>query len=274
MFDYLVIGHIARDVTPAGYVTGGTVAYAGATARALKCHTAVLTSAGPDFDAQAALPGIAVKSVPAAETTTFRNLYQGGERQQHLVKRAATLQPRHLPEAWKRVSVVHLGPIADEVSPELIDCFSAGLIGLTPQGWLRAWDESGHVTSRPWAQVEQVLPRAAAVVLSEQDLPGERHLATLVRHARLLVMTHGAGGCTVYMGSEQRHFPAPSVDEVNATGAGDVFAAAFFIRLYQTKGNAWEAARFANRVAALSVTQPDLEAKIRHLKVEGFSAGE
>lgn len=274
MFDYLVIGHIARDVTPAGHITGGTVAYAGATARALGCRTAVLTSAGPDFDAQEALPGLAVKSVQAAQTTTFRNVYKDEGRDQHLLRRAATLQPWHLPDGWKQIPIVHLGPIADEVSPELIDCFSTGLIGLTPQGWLRSWDDSGRVTFRPWAQAEQVLPRAAAVILSDEDLPGESDLAPFVRRARLLVMTHGTKGCTVYMGGEQRHFPAPSVNPVNPTGAGDVFAAAFFIRLYQTKGNPWEAARFANRVAALSVTRPDLEAKMHLLKVEGFAAGE
>lgn len=274
MFDYLVIGHIARDVTPSGQVTGGTVAYAAATAQALGCRTAVLTSAGPDFNAQAALPGIAVTSVPAAQTTTFRNRYEGDDRQQHLLQRAAYLQPWHLPDDWKHIPIVHLGPIADEVSPELIECFSSGLIGLTPQGWLRAWDDSGRVTFRPWAQAEQVLPRAAAVVLSDEDLPGESHLAPFVRRARLLVLTHGADGCTVYMGDERRHFPAPRVNQVDPTGAGDVFAAAFFIRLYQTKGNPWEAARFANRVSALSVTQPDLEAKIRQLEVEGFAAGE
>lgn len=274
MYDYLAIGHITRDVTPAGYVTGGTVAYAGVTARALGCRTAVLTSAGPDFDAQTVLPDIAVESVPSAQTTTFRNVYGDGGRDQYLLQRAAALRPRHLPEGWKRAPIVHLAPIAGEVSPEFMDTFSTGLIGLTPQGWMRTWDDSGRVTFQPWTRAEQVLPRAAAVILSDEDLPSEAHLAPLLRLARLLVMTHGAAGCTVYFGGEQRHFPAPAVEEADPTGAGDVFAAAFFLRLYQTKGNPWEAATFANRVAALSVTQPDLKAKRRQIEVEGFPARE
>jgi sugar/nucleoside kinase (ribokinase family) len=41
-----------------------------------------------------------------------------------------------------------------------------------------------------------------------------------------------------------------------------VFAAAFLVRLYQTDGNPWEAARYANEIAARSVTQIGLDAKI------------
>jgi len=45
------------------------------------------------------------------------------------------------------------------------------------------------------------------------------------------------------------------------TGAGDAFAAAYLVRLYQTDGDVWEAAEFANRVAARSVTRRGLAAK-------------
>jgi sugar/nucleoside kinase (ribokinase family) len=41
---------------------------------------------------------------------------------------------------------------------------------------------------------------------------------------------------------------------VDPTGAGDVFAAAFFINLFETN-DAWASARFANQVAALSITR-------------------
>jgi sugar/nucleoside kinase (ribokinase family) len=44
---------------------------------------------------------------------------------------------------------------------------------------------------------------------------------------------------------------------VDATGAGDIFAAAFFVRLNQTR-DPWEAARFATCLAAQSVTRVGL----------------
>lgn len=46
--------------------------------------------------------------------------------------------------------------------------------------------------------------------------------------------------------------------EVDATGAGDIYAAAFFTRLYATR-DPWEAARFATQLSAYSVTRTGLE---------------
>ena len=46
--------------------------------------------------------------------------------------------------------------------------------------------------------------------------------------------------------------------EVDATGAGDIFAAAFFYRLYATR-DPWAAARFATHLASFSVTRPGLD---------------
>ncbi len=59
-----------------------------------------------------------------------------------------------------------------------------------------------------------------------------------------------------------RKFPAPSVEEVNPTGAGDIFAAAFLVRLQQTKGNPWEAAEFATSIASATVKEMTLNGKI------------
>jgi sugar/nucleoside kinase (ribokinase family) len=62
---------------------------------------------------------------------------------------------------------------------------------------------------------------------------------------------------------------------VDATGAGDIFTAGFFVRLYQTR-DPWEAARFATHLAAYSVTRRGLHgipthAEIEHCKMEVLS---
>jgi sugar/nucleoside kinase (ribokinase family) len=44
---------------------------------------------------------------------------------------------------------------------------------------------------------------------------------------------------------------------MDSTGAGDIFSAAFFVRLHSTR-DPWEAARFATNLAAYSVTRPGL----------------
>jgi len=263
--NYLVIGHVTCDLTPTGKQVGGTVSFSGRTAQALGCRTAVLTSAAPDYDLSSALAGLTLQRKPAAATSTFENIYTPEGRIQKLYERAEPLAAADVPPDWLRTPVVHLAPLTNEVDPALVHQFSNSLIGITPQGWMRQWDENGRVSAQEWQDAEKILPLAAAVILSEEDLPHPAALERFLHSARLLVLTQGNQGCTVYFGDEKRQIPAPQVTEVEPTGAGDIFAAAFLIRLYQTDGNPWEAARFANEIAAQSVTQVGLEAKIKRV---------
>jgi sugar/nucleoside kinase (ribokinase family) len=216
-----------------------------------------------DLDLDSVFPGVAVENIPSSTTTIFENKYEKGERQQKIFSVANLILREHIPDAWMRAPIVHLGPIANEIDPSIIGLFSNSLVGLTPQGWFRSWDDEGRVSSVEWSEAEETLPMAASVVLSKEDLADPDSLELYRERARLLVLTEKAGGCRVYCQGEERHFPAPSVKEVNPTGAGDTFAAAYFVRLHQTRGNPWAAAEFANQVAAVSVTQETLDDKIR-----------
>lgn len=264
--DYLLVGHVCHDLTPSGPVAGGTVTYSGRVARTLGCRTAVLTSSASDFDLERELPDITTRSVPAGETTTFENVYTPEGRQQNVRAVAKTLTSADLPAAWNRAKIVHLGPIANEVDPGIISRFSNSLIGLTPQGWFRRWDEDGRVYVVDWPAAAAVMPLAAAVILSLEDLPDPEMLNQIREWAPIVILTEQAGGCTVYHGGEARQIPAPRVEEVNPTGAGDIFAASFFVRLYQTKGNIRESAEFANRMAANSVAYEDMASKLEAIR--------
>lgn len=158
--DYLVIGHICRDLTPDGPQIGGTAAYSAATALVLGCRTAVITSAADGELWEAALPDAVVHVVPAVQTTTFANDYAGGRRTQMIHAVAGNLDATAVPTAWERAAIVHLGPVAGEVDPALLRLFPNSLLGLTPQGWLRAWDESGRVRAKVWADAAAYLPLA------------------------------------------------------------------------------------------------------------------
>ena len=103
---------------------------------------------------------------------------------------------------------------------------------------------------------------ADAVILSEEDLPELGVLDEYRRWARLLVLTQGEAGCTVFFRGRSKQIPAPTVKEVEPTGAGDIFTTAFLIRFYRNGHDPLDAASFANQMAARSVTQPDLESKI------------
>lgn len=259
--DYLLVGHVTQDLTPEGAVPGGTVTFSAHTGQALGCRVAVLTSSGPDFDLSAALGEVPVVSIPARQTTTFENIYTAAGRQQYIHGRAEVLTARHVPAAWYRAPIVHLGPVADEIDPAMINLFSNSLVGLTPQGWMRRWDKDGRVYAETWPAARQILPLSVAVILSEEDLPNVELLEEFRHLAQLVVITRQKKGCTVFWRDEVRDIPVPVAPEINPTGAGDTFATAFLIRLYQTNGDPWAAAEFAGRIAALSVSQADLPAK-------------
>lgn len=67
--DFLVIGHVCKDVTPAGFRLGGTVTYAALMARNLGARAGILTRASKDlFEA---IPGGLAS--PPAERWTARS---------------------------------------------------------------------------------------------------------------------------------------------------------------------------------------------------------
>jgi sugar/nucleoside kinase (ribokinase family) len=151
--------------------------------------------------------------------------------------------------------VVHLAPIAQEIPVALLQRLGdAAVVGVTPQGWMRCWDDTGRVMPQHWALAEQVLARADALVFSEEDTGGDvRQAQAYVALARLAVITRGARGCTVYVrGASPLDLPAFPAPEIEPTGAGDVFAAAFFLKLAEQQ-NPEAAGRFANCVASFAV---------------------
>ncbi len=264
--DYLAIGHVCYDIVPNGLTVGGTVAFASSTAQILGCETAVISSSAAADTWQGILPNIHLQQVVAPATTTFENIYTPAGRVQTLHAVAGKLQAQHVPTAWQRAPIVHLGPIANEIDVDIMQLFSNSMVGLTPQGWMRRWDADGRIFATHWPAAADVLPLAAAVIISEEDLLDDQMLADYRHWSRLLVMTRGSHGCMVYFGDEERHFQAPTVPAIELTGAGDIFATAFLVRLYQTAGNPWEAARFANEIAAQSIQAVGLQAKMEKIK--------
>ncbi len=264
--DYLVVGHLCHDLTADGVTIGGTAAYSAAAAKTLGCRTAVVTSFNSDDDMGSALPDVTIHQLPSVKTTTFENTYREAGRVQALHAVAGQIGVDDIPTPWQRATIAHIGPVAAEVDPQVIPLFSNSIVGITPQGWMRGWEEDGQVYATPWKEAADYLPLAAATFISDEDLIAPAMLTSFRRYAKVLVMTQGPAGSIVYFGKEARSFPAPKVKAVDTTGAGDIYATAFLIRLHQTGGDPWEAARFANEIAAQSVTASGLSNKMQTLQ--------
>ncbi|HPS32242.1 MAG TPA: PfkB family carbohydrate kinase [Anaerolineaceae bacterium] len=253
--DYLVIGHITQDLLDDGtYRPGGTVSYSGLTAKALGRRVGILTSCAADTDLDA-YAGIQVRTLPAAQSTVFRNIPTDSGRLQYMYHSARRLDASSVPEEWKNSPIVHLGPVAAEIDPDIYTAFPRSLLCLTPQGWLRSFAQDGRVFPVDWTYSPKLLQAAHAVVLSLEDLRNdEKKVEKWASMCHLLAVTESDQGARVYWNGDVRRFPAPKVALAEDTGAGDIFAACFFHRLYSTQ-DPWEAARFAVRLAAASVTR-------------------
>lgn len=121
----------------------------------------------------------------------------------------------------------------------------------------------GHDTRicrRRFEALERVAPKANVVLLSEDDVCVE-DLPKLVRLSPALVLTRGRSGAELYWdgGQHHEHIPAFVKEEVDETGAGDVFGAAFLLKYHETE-DLHESAFFASWVASFVVQGVGTEA--------------
>ena len=251
---------------------GGTVSFAALTAYRLGAMVSVVTRAAPDVLATLPklLPHIAFFAQPSTYTTTFTNQYHDGFRIQYLKARADDLSLSDISPEVPEADIVLFGPLAQELPSAMVIHFPrrpGSLVAATPQGWLRRWDADGRIWPTPWQQAEQVLPTLDVLILSHDDLlpfaAGDRVEADALisrwsLSVPLLVATDGRHGATLFRNGTAQHFPAFSAHEVDPTGAGDVFAAAFLVHLHQYH-QPEDAITFANCVAAFSIEQPGLQ---------------
>jgi sugar/nucleoside kinase (ribokinase family) len=132
------------------------------------------------------------------------------------------------------------------------------LVGATPQGWLRGWDAAGTVQPVPCGDLPDRLRGVDTVALSEEDLAAEPAGATrLAAGGRRVALTRGARGVRVLQGADVWDEPACPARPRDPTGAGDVFAATWFVRLAMGD-NALAAARYATCAAAWTVERHGL----------------
>jgi hypothetical protein len=268
---YLVIGHVTVDYTPNGREWGGTALFAAVTALRLGADVHVLTSMPEEGMASVIPPGVHVHNVPSPVWCTFRHEFVDGVREQYITDVAAPLRSVNVPRAWKDMPLVHFGPLVQEIDHDLMASFEGSLRGASVQGWLREWGSDGHVHPLSSDKMLAWAPPVEISFLSEEDIGDQRGVIDFYRaNHRIVVLTDGNHGATVYEGDRATRVPAFPVHEVDANGAGDVFSAAFLLRYFESK-DAIAAARFAAVVASFHVEHfgiegiPTLDAAERRL---------
>ena len=251
--DFVAVGHVTLDQTASGTRPGGAAYYAALTAHRLGLRVGLVTSFGPDFPAAFLPPDLAIVNVPSDRTTIFALEGSGRNRRLTLLSRAADLEADHLPADWRHASLGMLCPVINEVDPTLAGGFPEASLGVAPQGWMRRREAGGAIRPQPWDDADLVLPHAQLLVVSVEDIaPFEKAALDWFQYLPLAAVTRGPEGAFLFVNGERYHVEPDRADEVDDTGAGDVFGAALLIE-YDREGNPWEAAAVAACAAAASV---------------------
>ena len=118
---------------------------------------------------------------------------------------------------------------------------------------LLVYNESGRIRSRRWQGFEALLHRSRMVIVSEEDVAEEQGLVAAFRkHAPIVIVTRADQGAMIFEGERTLTLGAYLAEEMDPTGAGDCFGAAFLVRYAET-GDIEEAARFASCAGACAV---------------------
>ena len=277
-FDYVTVGHVTVDVIAAdgSRRPGGGAFYSALQAARLGLRTLILTQGtAPEIEVllEPYRGELELRVLPAPATTTLRTSWSGTQRSQRMLAWAG---PIAATVAVADTRILHLAPVARETPATWRG--HADFVGLTPQGLARAWHRAGRARDRAGrvrdqageagseivsaplpsdrGSLEALLPRGcSAVVISEQERAACAPLLdAAMAQGAVIAITAGPGATTVRTpGGESTRIQTPPVASPREDlGAGDVFAAAFFVALHE--GLAPErAAAFANAAASIRI---------------------
>ena len=273
----VVVGAATRDLDARderGWRLGGSGPYAALCAARLGLCVRALIG----VDAQAAraseldvlrAAGVELVLVPFEHGPVFDNRVRDGRREQVVLGASDLLPAGALPLDWRAPDGVLLGSVAAELSDEWATAFAdRAIIALAWQGLLRDLQPGAPVRPRRLS-ASALVRRADLLFVSAEDIgAGGPPLVELLRDGQQLFVTHAAHGALQLAGGPA-HQPArylpplPRRPASDATGAGDIFTAAYMAaRLCapQLAGTAdeWRIGAIAAAAASLHATRGKL----------------
>lgn len=271
-YDYVTVGHVTLDRIedrPGGTVSqpGGGAFYSALQAARLGLRTLIVTQGVPEQIERLLAPyamELDLRVIATPHTTTLATTGSGVMRSQRVLAWAGPIaEPLDLD-----TSILHLAAVARETPTAWRG--NTQLVGLTPQGLVRQWQEGQAISLVALAPA--TLPaRFDAAVIGERERDScDTLFETARRDGATVAVTAGARPTTVYPAGEEPVVQAVVPSTASARddlGAGDVFAAAFFVALFEGRP-AGEAAAFGNAAAALRVADMGAGAIARREEIQ------
>ena len=261
-FDLVTVGHFSIDFIKTKKDSigkpslGGPPTFVSLAAKRLKAKVSVISNVGEDFPEDYVrwlmnedIDLSMLRRIKGASTTRYELIYdEMGRRQLILKSRAPPITSSLIPESLS-AKVVHISPIAGEVSYEVIDKLreNASFLSLDPQGLLRSFNKDGRV-SLGKLRDQRVLRIIDIFKASEEEIKiaiGNLKVDDAIRILRrmgvgIVIVTRGGRGVTLSFNGRIYEVPAakPRI-VVDTTGAGDVFIGAFLAEYIRGKEPLW-----------------------------------
>jgi 1D-myo-inositol 3-kinase len=252
--DYTTVGHVTVDVMGDGTRrAGGSAFYAALQAARLGARTRIVTR-GVRAEIEELLEPYAheleLDVIESEHTTTLQTWGEGHARAQRMLAWAGEIGT----DVRLDTAVAHLAPVARETPVRWRG--RAEFVGATPQGLVRDWSRpDGRVVPR--ALDLALLPaQCDAIVFSQSERACCAALLDPSRaQAPIVAVTAAANAVELHLpGGGVAHVDVPAVEAPrDDIGAGDVFAAAFFVELAGGETPP-TAAAFANAAAAVRIS--------------------
>jgi sugar/nucleoside kinase (ribokinase family) len=277
--DLLVVGGLTIDRFPDGSsVPGGSVHHIARAAAPRGVRVGLVTSAGPEPEAQTGLAELrrlaaSVEVNPSPRTTTFRHAEAATGRRLSLERVGGRVASATDAPGWPSAKATLYAPVAGEIGPDVVAVASdARIRGAILQGWLRSHEEGAEVSALSLAAMERPLLAAVRqldlLVASREDLravaesPSEQltALREAIGQMPALIVTEGADGLWLDHADRRVHLPVPRRGEATSSvGAGDILAAFLLVADGEARPD-WA----ARAHKAMRVVADVLEERSRH----------
>ncbi len=302
MSSLAIIGHLTIDqIKRKGTISfsmGGPPAYGGITAARIGAKVSAVSKVGVDYRDEYLLKliraGIDISDVhlcpSPCRTTNYYLSYEEDERELILKSKCEDIYPKDISKKNLAVENMIFSPVAGEIPLETLRyCVenSDAMICLDPQGYLREFDENGKVRHKRWENASLYLESVDILKLSEREsiaMTGTRDLTEALRKLsnfgpKMVIISLGERGSIIFDKKDNKIYDIPAIRpriEIDFTGCGDAFFAAFLIEYQKTKdvyrsgifGSS--AASFVAEGPGLSVfgTREEIEERIKSLKID------
>jgi sugar/nucleoside kinase (ribokinase family) len=258
--DYATVGHVTVDVGTDGSRRPGGSAFYSALQAARLGRRALIVTRGVRAEIERLLAPfldeLELTVIDAEQTTTLQTVRAGEQRAQRMVAWAGEIAGH---DVDVDTAIMHLAPVARETPASF--AASARFVGVTLQGLVRDWPPGGGRIVQRELDLAMLPRRCDAFVLSTSELESCAALLARPDHTRaggagraLVAVTAAAAPSKLYLadGTTLQVAVPPVARMRDDVGAGDVFAAAFFVMLAEGS-SPLQAAAFANAAAAVRI---------------------